>query len=91
MTFKRTAMASISLGALLALGVVGADARAQTTPAAENSGTLQRSDADMRRVIEKLQQLGAKPLGTQSVEATRRGPTPAAGDRVHSWRRLGDC
>ena len=31
----------------------------------------------MRLVIEKLLALGAKPLGTQSVEETRRGPTPA--------------
>ena len=74
---KRTLLASIALGAMLALGATGADVRAQTAPAAENSGTLQRSDADMRGVIEKLGQLGAKPLGTQSVEETRRGVSPA--------------
>ena len=38
---------------------------------------MKRADADMRRVIEKLMQLGAKPIGTQSVEETRRGPSPA--------------
>lgn len=78
-TTKRVALlASVSLGALLTFGAAGGGARAQTASAAtENSGTLQRSDAEMRRVIEKLVQLGAQPIGTQSVEATRRGPTPA--------------
>ena len=79
-TTKRAALASLSLGAALAVAAWGADTRAQTAPApaaAENSGTLQRADADMRRVVEKLLQLGAKPIGTQSVEETRRGPTPA--------------
>ena len=71
-SFKRVALATISLGAMLALAMPDT-AHAQM----QDSGTLQRSDADMRRVIEKLTQLGAKPLGTQSVEETRRGPTPA--------------
>lgn len=30
----------------------------------------------MRLVLQKLQDLGAKPLGTQTVEETRKGPTP---------------
>ena len=38
---------------------------------------MRRADADMRRVIEKLMQLGAKPLGTQSIEEARCGPSPA--------------
>ena len=42
-----------------------------------DSGTMKRADNDMGRVIAKLQELGAKPLGTQSVEETRKGPTPA--------------
>ena len=71
-TTRRTALAAIPFGAALALGGMP---RAQTAPDA--SGTLQRANADMRLVIEKLMQLGAKPLGTQSVEETRRGPTPA--------------
>jgi acetyl esterase len=78
MASKLATLTSASLGALLAFGSPGLDARAQTTPAAaQDSGTLQRADADMRRVIEKLMQLGAKPIGTQSVEETRRGPSPA--------------
>lgn len=38
---------------------------------------MKRADKDMRRVLAKLQEIGAKPLGTQSVEETRQGPTPA--------------
>ncbi len=39
---------------------------------------MQRADKeDMRPVLQKLKDLGAKPLGTLSVEATRKGPTPA--------------
>jgi len=43
----------------------------------DDSGTMERSDSDMRRVLTKLQELGPKPLGTQSVEDTRNQPTPA--------------
>ncbi len=78
MASKLVTLTSTSLSALLTLGSLSLDARAQTVPAAtQDSGTLQRADADMRRVIEKLMQLGAKPIGTQSVEETRRGPSPA--------------
>jgi acetyl esterase len=79
MANKRATLASVSLGVMLALGTAGG-AWAQAAPStatSPDSGTMQRSDADMRRVIEKLMQLGAKPLGTQSVEETRRGPSPA--------------
>jgi acetyl esterase len=43
----------------------------------DDSGTMKRADKEMGRVLAKLQELGAKPLGTQSVEETRKGPTPA--------------
>ena len=43
----------------------------------DDSGTMERSDSDMRRVLTKLQELGPKPLGTQSVEDTRNQPTPS--------------
>jgi acetyl esterase/lipase len=43
----------------------------------DDSGTMKRADKDMGRVIARLQELGAKPLGTQSVADTRKGPTPA--------------
>jgi hypothetical protein len=79
-TFKRTTLATISLAALMALNTA-TESQAQTSQSpvmkAEDSGTMQRSNKDMKRVLEKLQQLGAKPIGTQSVAETRQGPTPA--------------
>ena len=75
---KRLTLSSVSLAALLAVYGPAPDAHAQAAPAAtQDSGTMQRADADMRRVLEKLTQLGGKPLGTQTVEETRRGPSPA--------------
>lgn len=75
---KRIVAASACLGLILVLGTLSMDARAQTpSSAVQDSGTMQRADTDMRRVLEKLMQLGAKPLGTQSVEETRRGPSPS--------------
>jgi acetyl esterase len=44
---------------------------------AEHSGTMQRANPDMRMVLDQLVKLGAKPIGTQSVADTRKGPTPA--------------
>ncbi len=69
--------------ALVAVALLVAPANAQSgggsgsQAATENSGTLQRADRDMRQVLQKLQEIGAKPLGTGSVEETRKGPTPA--------------
>ena len=76
---KRAALATISLAALLALNPLTLRALAQPAKqaASDDSGTMQRADKDMKRVLAKLQELGAKPIGTQSVEATRKGPTPA--------------
>ncbi|HKH95361.1 MAG TPA: alpha/beta hydrolase [Beijerinckiaceae bacterium] len=76
---KRAALATISLAALLALNPLTLHALAQPAKqaAADDSGTMQRADKDMKRVLAKLQELGAKPIGTQSVEVTRKGPTPA--------------
>lgn len=81
-SFKVTALATASIGALMALSMFNTEAHAQSTqsPAmkkADDSGTMQRANKDMKRVLEKLQQLGAKPIGTQSVADTRKGPTPA--------------
>src|SRR4051794_10086137 len=69
-----------SILALLSALALTPPALAQTSspPAAQDdSGTMKRSDKPMRQVLEKLMELGAKPLGTQSVEETRKGPTPA--------------
>ncbi len=67
-----------SLAALLALAApaIGQQQQQQGAPgSAERS--LAQADRDMRAVLQKLQEIGAKPLGTQSVEETRKGPTPA--------------
>ena len=86
---KRTrlsTLASLSLPALLALSAVpNGPSQAQELPKQrpvdtqpnDFSGTLERADKDMALVIKKLMALGAKPIGTLSVEETRKGPTPA--------------
>jgi acetyl esterase/lipase len=38
---------------------------------------MERADADMRMVLEKLMELGAKPIDQLSVEEARTQPTPA--------------
>jgi len=43
----------------------------------KDSGTLQRSHPEMKTVIEKLMELGAKPVHTMTVEQARTQPTPA--------------
>jgi acetyl esterase len=78
-TPSRLALTGVSLTVLLGLGAPLALAQAQQSQAAsQDSGTMQRADKeDMGPVLMKLQELGAKPIGTQSVEETRKGPTPA--------------
>lgn len=76
MASKPVTLTSAFLGALLAFGNPDWDARASTAPAAaQDSGTLQRADADMRRAVEKLMQLGAKPIGTVPAGEASRYPT----------------
>ncbi len=43
----------------------------------KDSGTLDRSDAEMKTVIQKLMDLGARPVHTLDVPAARAQPTPA--------------
>ena len=80
---KRSALATVSLGVLVSMTALNTTVSAQeakthsAAQASENSGTMERADKDMRRVLTELQKLGAKPLGSQSVEETRKGPTPA--------------
>ncbi len=74
-------LATVSLSTLISLGLLAVPAGlAQAQPssgASDHSGPMQRADKDMRRVLEKLEVLIVKPLGTASVEETRKGPTPA--------------
>ena len=80
-TFKLRPLAAASIGAAVALSTMPTEPCAQTAqPSAtkvDDSGTMERADKDMKRVLEKLLHLGAKPIGTQSVAETRQGPTPA--------------
>ncbi len=81
MSSKRLVLTTLSASTLLGLATLSPNAIAQSVqsqPGNAMSGTMQRSDKeDMRVVLQKLQELGAKPLGTQSVEETRKGSTPA--------------
>jgi acetyl esterase len=80
---NRSTLATASFCTLISLTALTAGALAQGAqqPQAQQdsqSSAMQRADnEDMRPVLMKLQQLGAKPIGTQSVEETRKGPTPA--------------
>lgn len=58
--------------------LTGATFAQNTTPATEKENlTMSQPAPEMKAVLDKLKELGAKPLGTQSVEDTRKGPTPA--------------
>lgn len=69
---SKKSILAVTLGTVFAVAQLSSAAMAQ-----EQGNTLQRADDDMKRVLQKLEELGAKPLGTQSVEATRKQPTPA--------------
>ena len=78
---QRSALATASLGALLALSTMShaplAQAQESKSPS-EHSGTMQRADKeDMVPVLKKLMELGAKPVEKLSVEQARSQPTPA--------------
>ncbi|HDZ57283.1 MAG TPA: alpha/beta hydrolase [Pseudomonas xinjiangensis] len=76
---RKTLLAS-TLGVVIAFAGVNsytfAQSSGEASPQSKNS-TLERADEDMAGVLKKLQELGAKPIGTQSVEQTRNQPTPA--------------
>ena len=79
--FKSLALAGVSLASLsltgLALVVPALAATPDPVAKSDDSGTMQRVGKDEARVLKKLLELGAKPIGTQSVEETRKGPSPA--------------
>lgn len=72
-------IAATTFGALLVLSSLTTQTSAQTaqTAAQAESSAVQRADEDMTDVLNKLKELGAKPIGTLSVEQTREQPTPA--------------
>jgi hypothetical protein len=78
-----TLSAAVSLTTLIGFAVPAPAPAALAQQA--TSDALRRAEDDMKLVLQKLQELGAKPLGTQSVEETRKGPTP--GDAANAVLR----
>ncbi|MDQ3560109.1 MAG: hypothetical protein M3453_13190, partial [Pseudomonadota bacterium] len=58
-------------------GAQSGRAMQQEMAAMPASGTMERADEDMKTVLTKLQELGAKPFEQLSVEEARSLPTPA--------------
>jgi len=69
------ALASATLLSTAALAQTATPATAPTSDMAKPA--MAQPTAEMKSVLDKLKELGAKPIGTQSVEETRKGPTPA--------------
>jgi len=74
-------LAALSTCALIGLApmttVVQAQAPAPSVAQGSGNSTMPQADQDMQRVLAKLQELGAKPIGTLSPQETRQGPSPA--------------
>ena len=68
--------AGYMLGAVAASALLPLQLSAQEAPADETAEMATPSE-DMQAVLNKLTELGAKPIGTLSVEETRAQPTPA--------------
>ena len=49
----------------------------QAATASDDSGTMKRASADMRKVLMKLDELNPKPLGSVEAPEARKQPTPA--------------
>ena len=60
----------------VAAAAIAASATAQDQPA-DASAAPPQPNQQMQAVLDKLTELGAEPIGTASVEATRAAPTPA--------------
>jgi acetyl esterase/lipase len=75
---ERFALATMSLGALLAFSHAPLVQAQESKSSSEHSGTMQRADKeDMVPVLKKLMELGAKPVEKLTVEQARSQPTPA--------------
>lgn len=70
--FASTMAVSLSLGGF-------ADGKDKTTEMknSSDSGTMRRANAEMQKVLMKLDQLGPKPLGSVDAVEARKQPTPA--------------
>lgn len=74
----KTTLAGISLAAPAATGALAEDPRPVDPAVAtsKDSGTLDRAAPEMKLVIEKLIELGAKPVDQLTVDEARAQPTP---------------
>ena len=74
----RAALATAALG-IIAFGYMGLPAFATDRVVAEtpDSGTMERADDDMKKVLAALQALGPKPIETLTPAEARQQPTPA--------------
>lgn len=78
MKFALALTASFAAATVLSTAALAQTATPTPAPATEAAKLAMAQPAtEMKAVLDKLQELGAKPIGTQSVEATRKGPTPA--------------
>jgi acetyl esterase len=71
------AMSSVAAAESAATPAEMEDQSTSSGAGSEDSGTMERANEDMQAVLEKLQELGAKPVHTLSVEEARSQPTPA--------------
>jgi acetyl esterase len=71
---------AVALAAATVLSTATLAQTASPTPAPASDTaqpTMAQPAPEMQAVLDKLTELGAQPIGTQSVEETRQGPTPA--------------
>ncbi|MCJ2075272.1 alpha/beta hydrolase [Methylobacterium sp. E-016] len=74
---KQTAFTSVSLAALLGLGLLAASPVFAKDEKAAQAQEMREADKPMGQVLKELQKLGVKPVAKLSVEEARKQPTPA--------------
>ena len=74
-TNMRLATVSLSVIAMLAITPMKSHAADDQPATSNDSGTMQRADKDMAKVLTQLQQLGGKPIETLSATEARQQPT----------------
>ena len=80
-SIKLAALATVSLATLALVhsqtSFAQSDKKIAEKPFLPDSGTMERADADMKKVLEAFQKLGPKPLETLTPAEARKQPTPA--------------
>lgn len=73
---RKSTTAGVMIGAVAASALMPLQLSAQEAPSSETA-QMAAPTQEMQAVLDKLTALGAKPIGTLSVEETRAQPTPA--------------